>query len=421
MPQGPDTNPNEYVVYLYPQGSGEGCENQVYLLPPLMPNTFGEALEFEIWQLYTGPESGYGDYKVSNADFALEFGEQGHSSKIYANVCLTGANLWSCDGKARAALMQNFTSFLTEVEAKLEAKAVLAPGGTAAIAAQIADRIPAPPVETLFYRYSLWTGLAGGSPYVDVRPGMRLRIETEASQYVSPGSPLNGYVGGGTITVAVGSTPAGSGRAVTFDPFLGTISSPATAGAPDPIVVGGLVDLHPVGGARPHWRLFYPASMPLPSPPGSLGMAQNVTLAGAATLADMAAVTREYPNRAQADPANVYAVFSGRAMVVPEIQIGLAAGHEAPWQPTWVPLGTTLANVTERYAPLPLDPKLPDVSVRRPSSAANSGVATIRISRQVAALTPGMLDIPLAGGDLVRVLTSASLREDPSEDSPFGA
>jgi hypothetical protein len=419
MPEGPNTKNNEYVVYLYPEGSGEGCDNQVCLLPPLMPHTFGQALDFEIWQLYIGPESGYEDYKVANADFALEFDEQGHSSKIYAKVRLTGANLWSCEGTARAALMQNFTSFLTEVEAKLEAKSVIAPGGTAVIAAQIADRIPAPPVETLFYRYSLWTGLAGGTPYVDVRPGMRLRIETEASQFVSPGSPLNGYVGGGTITVAVGSTPAGSSRAVTFDPFLGTISSPATAGAPNPIVAGGLVDLHPPGGARPHWRLFYPASMPLPSPPGNLGMAQNVTLAGAATRADMAAVTREYPNRAQADPANVYAVFSGRAMVVPEVQIGLAVGHEAPWQSTWVPLGTTLANVIERYAPLPLDPALPGVSVRRPSAAAKSGMATIRISGE--ALAPGMLDIPLAGGDLVGVLTAASPPEDPPEDSLVGA
>ena len=418
MPNGgPDTNPNAYVVYPYPSGAGNDCDGRVYLLPPLMPHAFQQRLEADIELLYTADPADYANYKITdNADFTLSFSQRGGGNNptaadIVANVGLTGANLWGCGDTVRATLMGNFTSFLTEVESTLESNSVIAPGATAVIAAQIADRVPAPPAETLFYRYGLSTGLAGGTaPYVDARPGMRLRIETEVSQFVGPGSTFNGYVGGGTLTVVVGSAASGAARVVTFDPFLSTIRSPSTTGAPTPIVAGGLVDVHPAGGARAHWRLFYPSGMPLPSQPGNFGMAQNVTLAGAATIANMSAVTAAYPNQAaRVSPANVYAVFSGRAMVVPEVQIGIALGAQAPLEPVWVPLGTTLANVIERYMPLPFDPKLPGVWVRRPSSASNSGMATIRLSRTVDALLPGMLDVPLVGGDLV-----AMLAEPPS-------
>jgi hypothetical protein len=407
VPAAPPSPTTNYVVYPGFTGSDNGCPaGAVFVLPPNVEYQ-GETT-FSIPLLYTGG-SNFSGYSISdNADFALTFGPQrggGPSqASIPTNITLTGQNLWACAPAARSTLMANFVAFLQEAEMKLELQGILAPGATATIAAQLADRIPAPPLETLFYRYSLAPGLSGGTaPYVDVRPGMRLRIDTESSQFISPSSPLNGYVGGAEWTVPVATTPGGSGRVVAFDPFLGVIRSPATSGAPSPLVVGGLVDLQPVAGARPHWRLLYPSSMLLPSQPGDLSMSHNVTLVGSASLANLNAVTNAYPGQAApVTPPDVYAIVSGRAMVVPEVPITVAIGNESNID--YVPVGTTLANVVERYAPLPRDPSNPGFGLRRITSAAPDSPAPINLyQHKLAVIAPGMLDIPLIAGDTVSV------------------
>ena len=56
--------------------------------------------------------------------------------------------------------------------------------------------------------------VVGTVPYVDIRPGMRLRIETQTSQFLTPSSPLNGYVSSGRFEFFINSVPASNGTRV---------------------------------------------------------------------------------------------------------------------------------------------------------------------------------------------------------------
>jgi hypothetical protein len=399
---------NHYQVYPFFSGTDQGCTDAVYLLPPQF--VYGAPTTFSVRLLYTGG-SDYQQYQYKNADFELALSLDGDpppsQGNVLVGITLTGTNMWACAQPARTALQANFVDFLLNVEKQFELQGVLVPGATARIGREIADRIPAPPLEMLFYRYGLSPGLvAGTKPYVDVLPGMRLRVDTQASQFVSPGSKLNGYVGSGRFVFDVVSVPAGGARVTAFDPLLGTIRSPSVSGpATTPVVAGGLVDLQPVSGARPHWRLFYPPSVPPPGLPGDLTIGGNATLVGASTLDDLKAATDKYPQLVTSgQPPSVYAIFLGRAMAVPEIPIRVTAPLQGPPVPTleYVPLGTTIAQVVERYAPVPLDPAQSVVSVTRISSSAPSGSAAFEfVTDGLLAMPSGMYDVPLLAGDTV--------------------
>src|ERR671928_174794 len=400
---------NHYQVYPFFTGTDQGCTDAIYLLPPSFE--YGAKTAFAIPLLYTGGAN-YQQYQYKNTDFefALSLDDesaQPNQGNVLVDITLTGANMWACLQSARTKLMENFVDFLVNVEKQFELNGVLVPGATARIGREVADRIPAPPLETLFYRYGLSPGLvAGTKPYADVLPGMRLRVETQASQYISPGSKFNGYVGSGRFVFDVVSVPAGAARVTAFDPLLGTIRSPSVGGpASTPVVAGGLVDLQPVSGARPHWRLFYPSLVPSPMQPGDLTIGGNVTLVGAPTLDDLKTATENYTHLVTSGtPPCVYAIFLGRAMAIPEIPIRVGTPLHGPPVPTleYVPLGTTLAQVVERYAPVPLQPGQKVVDVTRISPSAPQGSAGFEfVTDSLLAMPSGMYDVPLVAGDTV--------------------
>jgi hypothetical protein len=295
-----------------------------------------------------------------NGDFSISFSKQPPSSIVDAHIKISGkdpqnSKVWKATATARQALMSQFTDFLTQIETRLElaAKPVVFPGATAVIGHQIAEVIPAPLAETLFYHFGMKAGLdPGTSPYIDIRPGMRLRIEPEASQFISPGSLLNGYVGNGQCYYQVSSVPDPANRLahkLTFDPFLGAISSPqiAPTTGTNINVISGAIDLQRAGYCRRHWRLFYPQSLPAGDTAGDVGPAKNVTLIGADTLADLGAATAAYTTTGtQVGGTAVYAIFRGRTIVVPEIPILVDSGSGAVKE--FVPVGTSLMNILQQ-------------------------------------------------------------------------
>lgn len=413
------------------------------LLPQASGISSGQQISFVIPLLYTGGND-YQSYQYSNTNFQFQltqgkYGPTG-TSLILANITI-GENAWGTD---RDALMESFADFLQNIETQFELTGVLAAGATFRIGQQIADCMPAPLAETLFYRYSLSPGFAPGTlPYVDIRPGMRLRVETQASQYLTATSPLNGYVGSGNFSYLVGSAPGENGtRVVTFDPFLSTIKSPGVnAPTIPPSVAGGVIDLQGNYAAQKYWRLFYPQSLATSSQAGDLNLNDNVALVGAQTLAQLNAATNNFP---QAVSPNVYTIFLGRAIAVPEIPIWLSiqtiqdtngttsnplAGTPVQTALQYVPVGTTLANLIERFTALPLDlrllpsspssiPPLPVISVARvlnapfippPASGANTAYSAPVIGNiywQTQSLPPVatvMFDVPLIAGDIVTI------------------
>jgi hypothetical protein len=413
------------------------------LLPQAGGISSGQPITFVIPLLYTGGSS-YQSYQYSNSSFQFQltqgnYGPTG-TSLIFANITIQG-NAW---GTNRGALMEDFTDFLENIETQFELKGILVAGATFRIGQQIADCLPAPLAETLFYRYSLSSGFAPGTlPYVDIRPGMRLRVETQASQYLTPTSPLNGYVGSGCFSYLIGSTPAGNGgRVVTFDPFLSTIKSPMiNPPVTPPSVAGGVIDLQGNYAAQKYWRLFYPQSLAAPSQSGDLNLNDNVALVGAQTLAQLNAATNSFP---QPVSQNVYTIFLGRAIAVPEIPIWLniqtlqntngttsnpLAGTPVQTVLQYVPVGTTLANLIERFTVLPLDlrllpaapssiPALPVLSVARvlnapfippPAQGANAAYSAPVIgnlywqTQSLPSVPTVMFDVPLIAGDIVTI------------------
>jgi hypothetical protein len=453
-PPGPGQN-NLYQVYPFYAGTDSACTNAIFLLPPSFK--YGTAFNWPVptsgpWNgpalepasaappplypapVYTGPAGQLPPpVTVGNAnapDFALTFWSSAKAGAYNQGnvtaVITIGANAWTCAAATRQLFMQSFTAFLEAVEA-LETSGDLVPGAARLVGGRIADWMPAPLAETLFWRYSLSAGTYQNTiPFVDVRPGMRLSVDGEISQFVNPGAPQNAYVAGPQVSFAVGSTGAagtGAPRLLSFDALLGAIKAPTVAPPSNPqppqgtsptatAVAAGAVDLEPTGGTRPYWRLIYPASIPSPLDPGNVEITDNVVLLGAPTIAALEAATAAYPKLdAGGTPANVYLTFLGRALPVPAIPIFLTLRNIPVVE--WVPVGTTLANVVERYIPLPL--AVPQgsqsniaVTFNRPTSASPVGGTTVRVDVTLTdavtkvtlvALPPAIFDLPLIAGD----------------------
>lgn len=413
MPPVPPSRNNYQVIPAFTGKDGAG--GGVYLLPPNY--TFGGDTVLTILLLYNSTNPPPASYRNSDFQIActlIQPGTQWGQGTASVVITLIGSgNMWKAAPSARTALMASFVDFLQNVETTFELPGFLIPGATFRIGQQIADNLPAPLLDTLFYRYSFATGLAGAqlsappgsAAYVDVRPGMQLRVETQSSQFVTPGSALNGYISSGLFPLIVGSTPApppATGRLVTFDPFLGSIKTPAiNAATGTPLVAGGVIDLEPSGGARTYCRLFYPPALSAPFQPGQLDTATNVTLVGAQTLAQLNAATTAYPaQNTGGTPPNVYTIFLGRAIAVPEIPVWITVRSITTME--YVPIGTTLANIIERFVPLPLSVSTALTLLRTTSASAQGPSLTVVLNtNQLQAIPSSMLDLPLIAGDSI--------------------
>jgi len=383
-------------------GSDGPCPFPVFLLPPQFQYGKSPTITFNVPWLYIGGSTLPGG--TSNDDFTLTVTNTGSGTPTQATVdvgvAIANNNVWKCAPAARAALMANFVSLLEWIEQDLELNGNLVPGSTMRIAAALADNIPAPLNETLFYRYGLSPGFAAGTiPYVDIRPGMRLRVETSASQFIAPGSTLNGYIATGRFEYDVSSVPP-SGMilpAVAFDPFLGAIATPAITEA-SPVTAGGIIDLQAVGGAQAYWRLIYPATMTPPNQSGDAAILDNVAMIGAPSYNALQTATSGYPS-VPASP-DTTALFLGRSVIVPEIPIWLTLRQQTDI--LYVPVGTTVANIVERYTSVSLNPQQNVIStMNRVTTATPSGnsLAVQFYPSTASSIDPRIYQLPLIAGD----------------------
>jgi len=394
----PDGN---YQIWPDFVGTDGSCTDSLYLLPPAFSYQGSYAWSTSLLFSPGGDLS----KTVGNDDFTLTLKQTGGKDpdqfNVAINLTITGKNMWACAPNARAALMGNFATFVAAVEAELELAGVLVPGATAIVAQQVADLIAAPLLETLFYRYRFSPGTAlGTTSYVDVRPGMRLRVDTEVRQFVTPSSPLNASIATGSLSIQVASSPSGATRTTAFDPLLATIRAPKVAGTPPtPVQSGGLLDLSPVAAIRRHWRLLYPDSVVSPTDPGDTTIAKNVTLLGADTLTDLDNATSSWPK--SPGGSAVTAIFLGRALALPEIPVWTSNSNRGVTALEYLSIGTTIANLVERFGPIPIDAKLNPITVARPTTATGSGGSFVEFPPSLKALTSTLFDVPLAAGDVL--------------------
>jgi hypothetical protein len=256
----------------------------------------------------------------------------------------TPINVWSITANGiREALRLAYIAFLQKVEAPANQ---LLPGAMALLRQVIAQALPLTFAETLYYSY----GFNPTAGYVNLQPGMRLRVDFENHQFVNPDPTgnLTGFVGAGTSYLPV-STIAGSTEPSVFDAFLGSMPLPIVAantggGA-------GVIDLQGSRFQMAYLRLIYPPTFPSSDSGGATGPAQNAVILGAPTIAALESATTFYlANRNFIGLTGiVWTYFRGRATMIPE------AACLVNGTPVYVSVGTTVRQLTETFAALPFN------------------------------------------------------------------
>ncbi len=279
------------------------------------------------------------NFKRDSPDFSIEStGDAGRAILVDAVFAF---------GTDRPEVADAFVDLIALIEAA-EGDAI-AYGATPVLRALLAVATPATYDESLQFNYNFVTRASGpAQAYVDLMPGMRVRLAAQTSQLLpnAPPNLTNGYVSTGDTFFDVIGTPGANGTQVLgFDNFLATLPIPNVTDAPGG--AGGLIDLRSETFRRRHLRLCYPASFPTGNSAGSRGLMEAAALIGVDTLSDLAqATTTFYSGRTPAGTIST-AFFRGRTVLIPEI---LAFQNN---QPGYYALGTTCRNFIARYALMP--------------------------------------------------------------------
>ncbi|MEZ4943539.1 MAG: LamG domain-containing protein [Saprospiraceae bacterium] len=223
--------------------------------------------------------------------------------------------------------------------ADVETQGGLDAGGLRVLQNRIAECLPLEYGDLLYYHYG-WNMFEN---YIDLHPGMRLRVDFQQYQFVhaTEQKAANGFAGAGSIYVPIHSytDSAGSGaQYLGFGPFLSHLLSSAR-GKLSSEGAGGLFDLVKTGSRKPFFRLIFPnETIPAAAPE------RAVTIVGADRLQDLPTTI---PLAADDTGSIISFFFRDRAMIIPEIQV-FVGNREL-----YVPVGTTLRQLLEKYAGIP--------------------------------------------------------------------
>ncbi|SJZ84192.1 hypothetical protein SAMN04488128_1011808 [Chitinophaga eiseniae] len=254
---------------------------------------------------------------------------------------------WSFNTVAiRPLLQQDYITFLKAVE---KPPAGNVPGATAygiaLVQSAIAAALPQTFAELLYYNFGFSTATTAGAGYIDLRPGMVLRVT--ASDYINiPGSVpswINGYGPGAPLDFEIGSYLAGANWRTGFDAFLSTLSSLGALGVTTPALssgytqagLAGAVDLYYPQFIQPFYRLYIPSAINAAWGQGSNSTQSNFTLVAAASYTAL-------QNTTVIPSTTPTAYFRGRTTVQVLIKV-MVNGVER-----LTPVGTSAGNLLEQ-------------------------------------------------------------------------
>ncbi|MEM8613879.1 MAG: LamG-like jellyroll fold domain-containing protein, partial [Cyanobacteria bacterium P01_H01_bin.105] len=284
----------------------------------------------------------------------------------------------SLAGQSNDQIAGDYRDFLTQVSNR-----AARPSGFEQIRQRLADLLPVVVSDALQYVYSY------DRQMVDLKGGMRLRVEYQNYQFVHPvdRTAENGFISSGTAYYALHFEAGGAQEFLGFDPFLSAVPTALESSGQG---TGGLVDLLRPGNRKPFYRLMYPDEFVTDQ--GRIGAERVALLIGANDFNTLEQATNYYLNPSEAriqPPTNIALVyFRGRATVVPEIGIFVQE------QPDFVPVGTTLRQVAERYGQAALR--------ARPQRLVHEGVNNNPDYRFINLGTSATaLDLPLLQGDRI--------------------
>ena len=309
-----------------------------FLLPPGFDPNNGSfpPLTLYIPQV-AGPDavSGPGACTIShsgvNTDFELTW-QAKQNGDTYAVVTVSADHIYPpADSNG---LWGSFNKFRQALEGL--PPACLVPGGAAIIANRIAQALPLSYPGTSLFAY----GLNTSSRYVDLLPGMSLRVDYGTYQYINPpsvaGGKRNAYTGTGSARFQIRRRVDGL---IGFNAFTDALSSFQMTMS-SPTQISGLLDLEARGNNMAYCRLIYPPQIDdvvtIATAPSA---SRNVTLILANTLANLETATGNYIKNGSCGGVGQCLFFSGRCAAYPEITVQLNGS------PMIVPLGTTLKDI----------------------------------------------------------------------------
>jgi hypothetical protein len=219
----------------------------------------------------------------------------------------------------------------------------------------ISRAMPQTFAETLYYGYAF----VAGDGYIDLKPGMMLRADFEAYQYLGPDQTVSAYVDGFVSSSSafydVGSYVTANGQWLTgFDAFLSqvtqsgsTVPPPQTQGS-TASGGGGIIDLYYAQFRKAYVRLVYPPQL-LNDSTADARTSFNVAVLAANEYPTIVTATQNLRN-ALPLPNGVAATYlRGRTTISACIRVWLDE------QPLIVPVGSSVGNLLEnmgRRAPI---------------------------------------------------------------------
>jgi sulfur carrier protein ThiS len=314
-----------------------------------------------------------------------------------------GSRVW--DFTDRPDVIATWGEALTELQSL-----GLTPYGFAALTEAVSRSMPQTFAETLYFAY----GLRFDRGYLDLRPGLVLRVEYESYQTVQAETAVSGFVTGGVAEYEVASYDNDGTRTNGLDAFLAQLTLQNGLEVPDP-VWPGQGQLYGSGGVadlfasplreRPYARLVFPPRLQpaIPSSKGSTRPQDNCVLLAAAGLDELDRATEAV--RARAAPTGVAAAYlRGRAVVRAMVRVSVNGA------PRLVPVGTTLGNLlaSEGRRPPAVPLPLSGVAMHRPGTAAvlaDGSAGDWPVLPGWQPRDPAALDLPLLHGDRLELTT----------------
>ncbi len=336
----------------------------------------------------------------------------------YKLTVASDSDAWNFDATSRSTLATDFLNFIKKMEMP-EGTNVLIKGGALAMVRQsIALGLPLLYSEIPRYMYAFNPDDQTGG-YVDLVPGMRLRVDSEVYQSTPPANNQAGYITNGSATYEIHSYVDGqsSDLKTGFDAFLSAMQRTTVPSPLDSVNSGGagVIDLYTSGGRLPYYRLLYPGSLHDPKYTGLVNQTDLPVILGATNYNTLITATEQYINNGNfSGLTGIFPFFfRGRSIPVPEIAVTLNG------EKRWVPVGSTVANLLETEGSLP---QLVNATVSgfimersiggltdNTSAAGNvaaKAVTTNRVRLEYAVSTftpaqPGFFGLPLLAGDLI--------------------
>lgn len=321
------------------------------------------------------PELGVAAGALGSAAITIDpftIAPSGNAALPYKLTIAGGDMAWKFDTTTiRTTLQSNYIAFLKKLEKPGDNLTGSTAFGISIVKSAIAAMLPQTFAEQLYYNFGFSTTSSVGAGYIDLLPGMVLRVY--ASDYISIAQNrlptwINGYAGATIMDFEIGSYNAGANWSVGFDGFLNTLSSLGALSVSAPVASAGSVqagianaaDLYFAQFVQPFYRIYFPSAISNASGTGSNTTSDNFTIVAASSYTNL--------QNTSTDPStSPTAYFRGRAIVEVMIKI-LVNGNER-----LVPAGTSIGNLLDQLG-------------LRPSATA-SVLSQLRVYRSVVAAT----------------------------------